>query len=126
MTLRIVGEALEKYIEISILYDFYGNLLSEKQKTIVEYYYNNNFSLGEIADEIEISRQGVYDSLKRAEELLHEYDSKLKLIDKYQENRELIISALAKLRDTIESENACCSEILIDVENDLKKALKQL
>jgi len=117
---------LEKYIEISILCDFYGELLSEKQKSIIDYYYNNNFSLGEIADEIEMSRQGVYDSLKRAEELLHEYDSKLKLIDKYEDNRELIRSALEKLRDTIEKENSGCNEILIDVENDLKKALKQL
>lgn len=118
---------LEKYIEISILYDFYGELLSEKQKKIIDYYYNDNFSLGEIADEVEISRQGVYDSLKRAEELLHEYDSKLKLIDKYQDNRELIQATLEKLRDAIEkNENTGCNEILIDVENDLEKALKQL
>ncbi|MPW26057.1 putative DNA-binding protein [Alkalibaculum sp. M08DMB] len=118
---------MEKFIEISILYDFYGELLSEKQKLIVDYYYNNNFSLGEIAEKVSISRQGVYDSLKRSEELLHEYDSKLKLMDKYQINQELISNALDKLSNHIKNQGMDTDrEILLDVENDLKKTLKQL
>ena len=85
---------MDKFIKISILFDFYGELLSEKQKIIVDYYYNNNFSLGEIAEKVDISRQGVYDSLKRAEDLLYEFDSKLELMEKYQINRDLLLDPI--------------------------------
>lgn len=71
---------LEKTVEISVLYDFYNQLLTEKQKNIVDLYYNQDLSLGEIADEFGVSRQAVYDMLKRTERLLYQYEERLNFI----------------------------------------------
>ncbi|MFZ7132072.1 MAG: YlxM family DNA-binding protein [Eubacteriales bacterium] len=110
-----LGDDVDKYIEISLLYDFYRELLSQRQKSIVEYYYNDNYSLGEIAEKINISRQGVFDTLKRGEELLYEYDKKLQLKDKYQSNSKLLNAAMDKVR--------CCIE---QIPQDQKKILTTL
>ena len=67
----------------SILYDYYGDLLKENQASIIEMYYNLDYSLSEIAIEMGISRQGVHDALKRAEKNLSDYEQKIKLHDKY-------------------------------------------
>lgn len=73
----------EKNFIYSILYDYYGNLLKDNQATIIELYYNLDYSLSEIAEEVNISRQGVYDALKRAEKSLLEYEDKIRLHSKY-------------------------------------------
>lgn len=66
----------------SLLYDFYGALLTEKQRRVMALYHEENLSLSEIAQEFGISRQAVHDTLKKAEQALTEYENKLKLIDK--------------------------------------------
>ncbi|MDI9495538.1 MAG: sigma factor-like helix-turn-helix DNA-binding protein [Bacillota bacterium] len=76
-------EMSEKNFIYSILYDYYGDLLKENQATIIEMYYNLDYSLSEIAEEMNISRQGVHDALKRAEKNLIAYEQKIKLHDKY-------------------------------------------
>ncbi|HHZ01932.1 MAG TPA: hypothetical protein GX396_03175 [Tissierellia bacterium] len=67
----------------SILYDYYGNLLRSNQATVIDLYYNLDYSLSEIAEEMNISRQGVHDTLKRAEKNLLKYEDKIKLYEKY-------------------------------------------
>ena len=64
-------------LEMTLLLDYYGELLTEKQKTCFDLYYNQDLSLGEIAEEAGISRQGVHDSLARAEALLLDFEQKL-------------------------------------------------
>ena len=64
-------------LEMTLLLDYYGELLTEKQKTCFDLYYNQDLSLGEIAEEAGISRQGVHDSLARAEAVLLDYEQKL-------------------------------------------------
>jgi len=59
----------EKNFIFSLLYDYYGNLLKENQSNIIDLYYNQDYSLSEIADDMNISRQGVYDALKKALEM---------------------------------------------------------
>lgn len=76
-------EMSEKNFIYSILYDYYGNLLKENQANIIDMYYNLDYSLSEIAEEMNISRQGVHDALKRAEKNLEAYEEKIKLHDKY-------------------------------------------
>ncbi len=71
---------LEKTIEITLLFDYYGELLTERQQKAFRLYYFQDLSLAEIAEQIKISRQGVYDHLHRAEKLLHSYEKKLGLI----------------------------------------------
>ena len=81
---------MEKYFKMSYLIDIYSSLLTDKQLKVLEYYYNDDISLSEIASMLNISRQGVYDTLKRAEKIISEYDDKLNLLEKYEQNIELI------------------------------------
>jgi hypothetical protein len=73
----------EKMIEISMLYDFYGQLLTAKQRELLKLHHEDNYSLSEIAEEFGISRQGVHDAVKKAEKALHQYESKLGLVGKF-------------------------------------------
>lgn len=67
------------------LYDFYGQLLTERQQEFMDLYYREDLSLGEIAERFEISRQAVYDNLRRSEKLLEEYEEKLQLLSRTKE-----------------------------------------
>ncbi|MBR2721492.1 MAG: winged helix-turn-helix transcriptional regulator [Clostridia bacterium] len=78
----------EKDLTISFLLDFYGEVLSERKRTVLDYYYNDDLSLGEIAEEIGISRQGVRDLIKKAEEELHFYEEKLGLAARFSRAQE--------------------------------------
>lgn len=77
-------DKLEEIVLQSILYDFYGELLSDHKKQIFEDYVLNDLSLSEIATEQGISRQGVYDIVKRCTNELKEYEAKLCLMRKFQ------------------------------------------
>ncbi|HHV39184.1 MAG TPA: YlxM family DNA-binding protein [Tepidimicrobium sp.] len=94
---------INRLVEISILFDFYGKLLSERQFAAIELYYMHDLSLSEIGEELNISRQGVYDTLKRAEDKLFEYESILGLVNKFNQNKEEI-EMLYDLTDEIEKE----------------------
>ena len=69
-----------KDLSLILYYDFYGEFLTERQAKIFELYYNDDYSLAEIAQECGISRQGVLDALKRAQVKLKDMESKLGLI----------------------------------------------
>lgn len=73
---------MEKNLQYSALLSIYGELLTEKQLETMEYYYDEDLSLGEIAENTGISRQGVRDFIKRAEELLDTYEEKIGLLKK--------------------------------------------
>jgi len=75
---------LEKLEQFVLLNDFYGALLTEKQRRILKDYYENDFSLSEIADDMNTSRQAVYDLIKRAEYQLVQYETKLGLLEKFR------------------------------------------
>lgn len=92
--------ALEKTNRINELYDFYGPLLTDKQQTFLKCYFHDDYTLGEIAADFQISRQAVYEHLKRAEQVLEEYDSKLGLVERHlklQAGIELLESQIAAL-----------------------------
>ncbi|MEF3303014.1 putative DNA-binding protein [Paenibacillus sp. GYB003] len=82
-------QSLDKTNRINMLFDIYGPLLTEKQQTFLGLYFHDDYSLGEIAAEFEISRQAVYEHIKRAEQTLEEYETKLKLLEKHERRREL-------------------------------------
>ena len=75
---------MSKNLSISLLMDFYGQLLTPKQLEALEYYYNDDLSLAEIADQMIISRQGVRDFIKRGEKQLLEFEDKLGLAEKFE------------------------------------------
>jgi len=91
----------------ALYFDFYGSLLTEKQKEIYDLYYQQDLSFGEISEIRGVSREAVYDLLKRTEEALIFYESKLKLVEKYQLSREIIKEIAQKidiLRERIEND----------------------
>jgi predicted DNA-binding protein YlxM (UPF0122 family) len=81
---------LEKTMRMNYLYDFYYSLLTPKQQSYMSLYYLDDYSLGEIAEEYDVSRQAVYDNIKRTEAMLEEYEEKLLLLQKFQERTKLI------------------------------------
>ena len=72
----------------SLLYDFYGELLTKHQKEIYEDFMLNDLSLGEIAKERGISRQGVYDLVKRCDKILDGYEEKLQLVERFSKTKQ--------------------------------------
>lgn len=75
---------MTKNLEVSVLLDFYGSMLTDKQRDVVELYYNEDLSLAEIAAHSGITRQGVRDSIKRAEAQLVEYEERLALATRFR------------------------------------------
>ena len=73
----------EKNLEVAYLLDYYGGMLTDKQREVVDLYYNEDLSLAEISEHAGITRQGVRDSIKRAEHALGEMESKLGLVARY-------------------------------------------
>ncbi|MBU5462187.1 YlxM family DNA-binding protein [Lachnoclostridium sp. MSJ-17] len=76
---------MEKNIEVSLLLDFYGELLKPSCKQMAELYYNDDLSLAEVAAETGITRQGVRDKIKRGEKQLFEFEQKLGLLSRFQQ-----------------------------------------
>ena len=76
--------SFEKDLKWSLYYDQYGEFLTEKQKRMITLYYNDDYSLAEIAEELGISRQGVLDGLKRAQKKLQDMEEKLHLVQELE------------------------------------------
>ncbi|EEU8425154.1 putative DNA-binding protein [Listeria innocua] len=87
----------EKTNRMNLLFDFYQELLTTKQKSYVSFYYLDDYSLGEIAEEFEVSRQAIYDNIKRTEESLEKYEEKLEMLRKYQQREKLFDQLEAQL-----------------------------
>ena len=85
---------------MTMLLDFYGDILTEKQRSDLELYYNDDLSLSEIAEEIGISRQGVRELIKKAEEELLFYEEKLGLAARFRQAGEQAERLLALLRES--------------------------
>lgn len=74
---------MEKFVEQTLLYDFYGELLTERQQQVYESVVLEDYSLSEVAEDLGISRQGVHDMIKRCNHTLEEYESRLHLVEKF-------------------------------------------
>ena len=81
-----------KDLNIALIFDFYGEMLTEKQKDVIDLYYNEDLSLAEIAEHEGISRQGVRDNIKRGEAYLLELEEKLRFAENYQNLRSMLSS----------------------------------
>jgi predicted DNA-binding protein YlxM (UPF0122 family) len=81
---------IEKTNRMNALFEFYSTLLTEKQMNYIELYYADDYSLGEIAEEYSVSRQAVYDNIKRTEKILEDYERKLSLYSNYIVRGEII------------------------------------
>ena len=101
----------EKNLEMSFLLDFYGDVLGSRRRDVMSMYYNEELSLSEIADEIGISRQGVCDLIKKAEEELFVLEDKLGLAQKFGKVRECA-DRLEALLDSCELPQGLHSELI--------------
>ena len=90
---------MEKILEQTLLYDFYGELLTEHQKQIYEDVVFGDYSLSEVAEEQGISRQGVHDLVKRCNRILQDYESKLHLVEKFVTIKEQVEQMKRSLLD---------------------------
>lgn len=99
-----------------LAFDFYGNLLTERMRNTMDMYLNDDMSLSEIADSENISRQGVHDTVKRAEKLLEEYEEKLGLVERFKTERIKVEKAI-KFLDMGDTEAA--RRLLSEIKNDL-------
>jgi uncharacterized protein len=93
---------LEKTTRMNYLFDFYQALLTPKQRSYMEMYYLEDYSLGEISEIFDVSRQAVYDNIKRTEQMLETYEQKLGLYSKFQQRFELLVQLEEKLADAQE------------------------
>jgi predicted DNA-binding protein YlxM (UPF0122 family) len=112
-------EALEKNNRINMLFDFYEPLLTEKQQNFTRYYFQDNYTLGEISSLFHITRQAVYEHIKRAEAMLEEYESKLHLLEKHQQREQLI----QRIEDQVD---AVQGTISAETKLQLKALLEQM
>lgn len=80
----------DQKVSMTLLFDYYGDLLTEKQKTYFDLYYNQDFSLAEIAEEEGVSRQAVSDALSRTEAILQNFEEKTGFVQKATERKALV------------------------------------
>lgn len=111
----------EKNLSITLLLDFYGEILTRKQREVMELYYNDDLSLAEIAAQADITRQGVRDCIKRGEATLSEMEEKLRLAAGFQQKRKTLdgIRAAADEIDRINS-RFCSSEKISKLAEKIK------
>lgn len=90
-----------KNLEIGVLLDLYGKLLTEKQFDVLDLYYNDDLSLAEIAEQYNISRQGVHDAIKRGEELLLNYEAVLGLSEQQKQYKNMLLEFKSQALDVL-------------------------
>ena len=92
---------LDKNLEISLLFDFYGSMLSDTQQQAVSLYYNDDLSLKETSDILSMSRQGVRDALSRAKKSLYTYEENLQLCERFSKTREGLEQIIASSQQLV-------------------------
>lgn len=113
---------IEKKMEIGNLYAFYGQLLTDNQKKMIELYIYEDLSLGEISENLHISRQAIYDSIKRSQNILQNYEEKLSLIYKFEMNEDElkeISNDIKEIQNSIDDKRL--NEIFADIINRVNR-----
>lgn len=114
---------LDEFVKLSVLYDFYGELLNDRKKQIFEDYYLNDLSLREIAQELDISRQGVHDIVKRSSKELWEYEERLSLVKKFNEVKEKVSNIKKYCHDVKKSGDLTKIQVIETLADDILKEL---
>lgn len=112
---------MDQVYETLMLLDFYGQLLTERQFEIMDLHYNHDYSLAEISEQLEISRQGVHDGVRKGKALLIKYEQKLGIVERFRSQKKVIGDILESLNH-INSWNVGNTEItkLMEIRDKLK------
>ncbi|PHV71115.1 hypothetical protein CS063_07225 [Sporanaerobium hydrogeniformans] len=106
---------MEKFVVITYLFDFYQELLTDKQRNLLREYYFEDLSLGELSEQHQISRQSVFDTIKKAEQKLLDYESKLNLFSRHQVEQQTFLKI-----------KALCEKMYAHVEGEYAIALNEI
>lgn len=112
-----------KDLSISVLMDFYSELLTDKQKDTLELYYNQDYSLAEIAEHLDISRQGVRDFIKRGEKQLFEFEQALGMVKRFKDINKNVDEIKDMLLNSSSSEFIKTREKILKILENVKKSL---
>ncbi len=113
---------MEKIVRQGILYDFYGELLTEHQRQVYEEVVFHDLSLSEIAQEKGISRQGVHDLVRRCDKILEGYEDKLHLVEKFQITKDMA----GEIRAFLDAYQACGDPSLLARAKDVAEKIAQI
>ena len=111
-------------LEMTLLFDYYGDLLTDRQRMCFDMRHNQDLSLGEIAEVLQVSRQGVYDNLSRAEALLKNMEEKTGCVSRDQQCRKAlgtILDAANILKDYPDTKVATQAEKILSAARDIKE-----
>ncbi len=111
---------MKEFVRISMLLDYYGTLLTEKQNQILKMYYEEDYSLGEIADIYNISRQAAFDAIKKGEAVLNKYEQALNLTQKQSEKENIAKEIRSLLKKLTVDQNE------ISILEDIKQLLDKI
>jgi len=95
---------LDETTRVNLLYDFYGPLLTKRQRNVMELYFHEDWSFGEIAEHLGVSRQGVFETVKRSREVLEELEEALQLLSKHIQRSEIAEAILEQVNGREEQE----------------------
>lgn len=111
---------LNKTVEVGLLFSFYRNMLTDRQAECIELYYNEDLSLSEISEHLEITRQGVRDNIKRAEHTLFDVESKLGLAKKFLNIKDKLKNIDDIIKDIEQSPN------ILYLSDDIKRGINEI
>jgi uncharacterized protein len=112
---------VEQMVRTGLLYDFYGGLLTEKQRQTMELYYLENWSLAEIAAAGKVSKQAVHDLLHRSERIIEDLEAKLGLLQRFMEQQSALTEISQKLQQVMVSlpENSSNHRTLVEINQQI-------
>ena len=111
---------MEKNVEVAILLDIYGELLTDKQREYFDLHYNQDLTLAEIGEMNGISRQGVWDIIRRAEATLRDIEAKTGLVARFRARREALSGVEARLSGLLSSPDAEARRVAREVMEELR------
>lgn len=117
---------MSKNLDIIMLFDFYRNILTEKQIEVVDLYYNEDLSLAEISEHLNITRQGVRDNIKRAENILIDMEDKLHLVEKHNRIMNAVNGISKEINEMQENEAASTLPWVTEHVGNIKALLESI
>ena len=114
---------MEQFFQRTLLYDFYGELLTERQRSVYEEVVLNDISYSEAAEDLGISRQGVHELIKRCNRILEDYESKLHLVERFLRIREKVEQIRAMAHSGKEKDPAAFAESVCEIADSILEEL---